>query len=47
MQGKAAQRRRGMDIRLFDNYEEDGQLSLFGFDEMEEEMPDGAACLFG
>ena len=33
-----------MDIRLFDNYEEDGQLSLFGFDEMEEEMPDGAAA---
>ena len=33
-----------MDIRLFDNYEEDGQLSLFGFDEMEAEMPDGAAA---
>lgn len=27
-----------MDIRLYDNYEEDGQLSLFGFDDADYEM---------
>lgn len=27
-----------MDIRLFDNYEEDGQLSMFGFEEPEMDM---------
>lgn len=27
-----------MDIRLFDNYEEDGQLSMFGFEESHMDM---------
>lgn len=27
-----------MDIRLYDNYEEDGQLSLFGFEDADYEM---------
>lgn len=29
-----------MDIKLFDNYEDDGQLSMFGVQEQMEELPE-------
>lgn len=32
-----------MDIRLYDNYEEDGQLSMFSYDEPEFDMADRLA----
>lgn len=32
-----------MDIRLYDNYEDDGQLSMFGYDEPEFDMADRLA----